>query len=260
MRATLKSILAQSEPSFEILLMDDANSPDVAELAASLGDSRIKYHGNPTTLGPALNHARGISLACGKYVAIVNHDDLWEPETLDTLLSGLERHPDCVAAFSRPRVTTADGRFDESRTSHAWTTWDLTDVPAGRIGNWARDVRSTRLAFPSVVCALMRTPELQAVKIPAAVGGSYDFWIGYQLSRTHPVLHLDEAVGYWREHPDNLTRVRSAKRSFEMAYIYSHVALDRALPPKRRLYGAARLPRAYAVTAADYVRGARQGR
>src|SRR5436305_1929804 len=79
LRQALASALAQTEPRLEILVADDANDREAERVAASFGDARIVYHGNPGRLGPARNHWTALGRARARYAAILNHDDLWRP-------------------------------------------------------------------------------------------------------------------------------------------------------------------------------------
>ena len=90
----IQSVLDQSCPHFELLIIDDGSTDGSVALAESYAakDVRIsvvrhpdgKNHGLPATL------ALGIALARGKYIAFLESDDLWEPECLAQRLGALE--------------------------------------------------------------------------------------------------------------------------------------------------------------------------
>ena len=88
--ACLDSVLAQTHPATEIILVEDGsgdNSPQICEHYARK-DSRIHIisgsHGGP---GAARN--RGIAAATGEYIVFVDSDDVCEPKLLETLLANI---------------------------------------------------------------------------------------------------------------------------------------------------------------------------
>ena len=73
-RESIDSVLGQTFPKFELLLMDDGSIDDSAEIIQSYTDSRIKYIPCGHHFVETLN--RGIDTAQGKYIALLDHDDL----------------------------------------------------------------------------------------------------------------------------------------------------------------------------------------
>ncbi len=92
------SILAQTEPDFELLLVDDGSTDGSGALCDKLAqkDSRIQViHQKNQGLGGARN--TGIKAATGDWVLLVDSDDWIEPELLEkTLEAGLREEADLV--------------------------------------------------------------------------------------------------------------------------------------------------------------------
>lgn len=254
---TLESVLTQTFEDFEVLVLDDAASPECEALVDSFGDPRLKYRPNAKNLGPAMNHASGLRQAAGELTAILNHDDLWEPNTLALLVDAIDANPRAVAAFSRAKVATTGGGYDSGRTHQAWRVWDCHNVQSGVIENWFH-ADTKRLGFPIGPAALFVSAKAAKVRIPKVVGGAYDYWLGYRLARLGPVVHVLDAVGYWREHEDNLSSYRSAKQVLEQIYINGRAAGDRKLPLTMRVASLKTLPRSLVVLAREAVRGPRR--
>jgi glycosyltransferase involved in cell wall biosynthesis len=92
----VRSILEQTYPHFEILVIDDASTDDtwtVAQRCAD-ADARVRIHRNPRNLGIAGNRNRGVALARGKYLAWQDADDISMPTRLEKQVRLLEAHPD----------------------------------------------------------------------------------------------------------------------------------------------------------------------
>lgn len=85
----IESALAQTEPSLEVIVVDDGSSdgtPAVVDRYAAR-DPRIRLIESRMNLGPG--HARnlGIDAARGEWIAILDADDWYEPNRLEILLS-----------------------------------------------------------------------------------------------------------------------------------------------------------------------------
>jgi glycosyltransferase involved in cell wall biosynthesis len=84
-----------SQSSAEILTTarksaGDACTDDSAELVASYRDPRLHWFNLPTNSGyQSAPHNEGLRRARGRYVAYLNHDDLWLPNHLERLVAAL---------------------------------------------------------------------------------------------------------------------------------------------------------------------------
>src|SRR5438105_6635392 len=90
---TLKSVFAQTKPAFEVIVVNDG-SPDTEKLEEVLDPflDRIVYLKQENR---GLSGARntGIRAAKGDLIALLDGDDLWLPEYIQTQTDFLRRHP-----------------------------------------------------------------------------------------------------------------------------------------------------------------------
>src|SRR4051794_18857373 len=98
---TLQSVFAQTFDDFEVIVVNDGSTDDTAARVEALareepelvrGRLRLISQANQG-IGAARN--RGIDEARGKYVAMLDHDDLWLPEKLAAQVAFYERTPEC---------------------------------------------------------------------------------------------------------------------------------------------------------------------
>lgn len=90
LQCAIDSVLAQTYPNWELLLVVDAKSFDAtAEIArqASKQDQRIKVIQSPDCNSLSANRNKAIDLAQGDFVAFLDSDDRWLPNKLGQQLS-----------------------------------------------------------------------------------------------------------------------------------------------------------------------------
>jgi len=94
MVASIRSILLQSHPNWELLLLDDGSTDASRELAQSFHDPRIVVWGDRRRLqlGARLNEC--LERARGEYLARMDADDIAYPRRLEKQLRFLVDRPD----------------------------------------------------------------------------------------------------------------------------------------------------------------------
>lgn len=100
---TVQSVRAQIYGNWELILIDDA-STNLQTLQAlrslARGDQRIRLVLSDDHGGIAAASNRGLSEARGDWVAILDHDDLLEPDALFYAAKILQEHPDADLVYS----------------------------------------------------------------------------------------------------------------------------------------------------------------
>jgi cellulose synthase/poly-beta-1,6-N-acetylglucosamine synthase-like glycosyltransferase len=102
--ATLDSVLAQTFTDYEIIVVNDG-SPDAGQLEAVLEPyrSRIQYISQDNQ-GPAGARNTGINVARGEYIALLDADDLWNPNHLEAQLAVLRGNPSIDMVYADARI------------------------------------------------------------------------------------------------------------------------------------------------------------
>jgi len=88
----IKSVLAQTFTDYEIIVIDDGSIDGTEEALTVYGD-RIRYLWQENQ-GESAARNRGIALAQGEYIALLDSDDLWEPEKLQAQVQVLAMRSD----------------------------------------------------------------------------------------------------------------------------------------------------------------------
>lgn len=105
------SLLRQSHPATEVLVVDDGSTDDTADRLARFGD-RIKFIRKPNG-GCASARNLGLEHASGQYVAWMDSDDVCAPDRIALQAAALDGRPDSVLVSSDFSAIDPAGRLIE---------------------------------------------------------------------------------------------------------------------------------------------------
>lgn len=83
---TIKSVLDQSYPQWEMIIIDDQSSDHTEDIVNQYKDVRIKYKKLEHNSGAAVARTEAMKMAEGQYIAFCDSDDLWMPDKLERQL------------------------------------------------------------------------------------------------------------------------------------------------------------------------------
>src|SRR5256885_11136720 len=100
----IESVLAQTYPSWELLLVDDGSTDGASEIARSYAarhPERIRYLEHPGHRNRGMSASRNLGLqqSRGALVAFLDSDDVWLPEKLARQVATLDAHPEAQMTF-----------------------------------------------------------------------------------------------------------------------------------------------------------------
>lgn len=151
--ATIGSVLNQSEPNWELIVVDDCSTDDTRDRVRRLteSDSRIRL----VTLdknfgGPAGPRNVGVGEARARLVAFLDSDDIWHPEKLSVQLNAVT---DEASAF----ICSAMIDFTDDRRLRFWP---IADASKQEVSYFQQSVRA-QIPTSSVLVSrelLLKTP------------------------------------------------------------------------------------------------------
>lgn len=173
------SVLAQSQPPLEIIVIDDGSTDETAALIARYGAS-VRYH-RQSQRGVAAARNVGIGLARGEWIALLDSDDAWLPHKLARQWALRQSHPEFLLIHGE-EIWIRRGRRVNPHKKHA------------KGGGWIYQ-RCLALCVISPSAALLHRDLLQAVggfdeSLP--VCEDYDLWL--RICQRYPVGYIETPI------------------------------------------------------------------
>jgi glycosyltransferase involved in cell wall biosynthesis len=178
----IDSVLDQTCPVFEIVVVDDGSQDNTREVAESFGN-RVRYIFQENR-GLSAARNTGIREARGEWVGLLDADDWWLPEKHQKVQELLGQCPDAVMIYHPSLLVAPDGRQRVRPVLEPDALW-----PALRHENWISG-GSSALLRRSVLLDLGGFDEsLKSVE-------DWDMWV--RVALRHPLHKLSQPLsGVW---------------------------------------------------------------
>lgn len=107
----INSVLSQTYPDFELLVVNDCSTDKTAMLAEAIvkKDGRVRLISNEKNSGVSYTRKHGLEEASGEWVAILDSDDAWAPEKLEKQIK-LQKKTNADLLFTGSAFMDADGK------------------------------------------------------------------------------------------------------------------------------------------------------
>ncbi len=205
----IDSVLAQSTPPMEVLIVDDDSTDGTRELAMSYGPP-VRLVTRPGG-GPAAARQHGVSVSRGEFVCFQDADDLFLPGKLERQLERLEARPELDVSLCRYELFWEPGLEDEEQRYRA----------AGRDTGTA--------LFQTMLARRSAFEKVGAIDGGSVYGDNID-WLSRAGEAGAVVEVLDEVLVRRRMHPESLLH-RSPSLDLYLDVVKAR--LDRARATKR---------------------------
>jgi glycosyltransferase involved in cell wall biosynthesis len=225
---TLESVLAQSYPRIEVILVDDGSTDDTRNVIAPFLD-RISYHYQPNG-GLASARNTGMSLAQGDYIAWLDADDLCAKDRILIQVAYLSANPDVVAIGSNfSAFDDQVGTFDQAHAPVYYkqikmnglaglfpkvvdfdgSGLDWLSAPLGRSyriysGNvWRPIVLGNFIHPPTLTMRKEAREHAGGLRLGNRTGADWEYIIS--LAKLGPMAFVDAALLEYRCHPGQMS-------------------------------------------------------
>lgn len=121
----LQSIIAQTHPVDEIIVVDDASdNPIERYLKERIDDKRLKVIRNEKNMGGSASRNRGAKETNCDLIAMLDSDDYWLPQKIEKQLEAILNNPNIDMVFSDQFVRYGDTEIRSYSTPTQGSLWD----------------------------------------------------------------------------------------------------------------------------------------
>lgn len=221
-RMSVESLLSQSYPRVEVIIVDDGSTDGTADVLAPYGD-RVRYLQRPHR-GAASARNHGLGVAQGDYIGFLDADDEIPSDSIACRVGFLEGQPDLDVVFGDVEVVEGSDVVVPSfmRERRAFqripreSAGDAAYILAGNLFDYLVEERF--ITMPSV---LVRRSFMDLVGgFDEAFPNEHDYDLWFRLARTGRFGYLDRVLARCHIHSGNLSgnRLRAGKKRIDLMH------------------------------------------
>lgn len=198
--AAIESVLGQTYREFELLIVEDGSTDGTLAVIQSYTDERIRVLSNEKNSGTLYSVRRGVAEAKGKYIAILDSDDISEPERLRKQVLVLEKKPKVLLCASKTK-NLVNGRLEKRQ---------YLPVKNSRQLRFSLLFGNDMTAHSSV---MFRKKELQELGIQyEKYGYCHDYHLIMCVGLVSPIYLINDELVQYRIHGKQKTSVLSKQK------------------------------------------------
>jgi len=193
LKATIQSILNQTFKDFEFLILDDCPMNTREEVVKSFKDKRIKYSKNKKNMGITPSRNKLVKMAKGKYLAVMDHDDISLPKRFEKQVQFLDKHPEVGVVGCQYQIVP-NGRKSRLPTTNEEIQMGL--------------MQDCMILHPS---SMIRANVLKKDPYKAEFSPSEDYALWCDLIGKTKFYNLPETLFHYHLHAANTSKTQSTK-------------------------------------------------
>lgn len=186
----LESILNQTYPHLEVVIIDDCSTDGTAGIVQEYADrdERIRFLRNDSNLGFVKNFEKALQHCRGEFIALADQDDIWLPEKIEVLHREIGKG---LLIYSAVRLMDAEGK----PLAASFPKFKRLEGSA-----------ALSLLFDNCVtghACLLRQELLQYVLPIPAHTSAHDHWIALVAAACGKLKASDKVLSWYRKHDNN---------------------------------------------------------
>jgi glycosyltransferase involved in cell wall biosynthesis len=186
-KRTLQSVLVQSFPDYEVIVIDDGGKDNTEHVISSLSSNKIRYFKKVNgERGAARNY--GIDKAAGTYITFIDSDDLLYVNHFETAFQYLKEHQDIECYAQAYEIKDAETNAVITQAYHSTNELINNQVIKGN--------------FLSCFGVFVRKEVLEAFRFEddRKFAGTEDWLLWLQLAARYPFYYNNKITGAMLEH------------------------------------------------------------
>lgn len=183
---SIQSIIDQTYPDWELIVVDDCSSDSTPEIVRGFSDARIRCVRNENNMRLPRSLNRGGELARGEYLTWTSDDNWYAERALERMVSALDANPQFALVYAK--YVEVDENDVTLRVKHMQPPVHLAT------GNWVGASFMYRRCLLDAVGGYDANAELYE---------DYDYWL--RIARKFRIGFIEESFYYYRVHSESLT-------------------------------------------------------
>lgn len=207
---SIKSILNQTFKNFELLIINDGSTDSSVDIINKFKDDRIRLISNDGNKGLPYTRNRGLQLSKGKYIALMDADDISKPDRLEKQVEFLKNNK----------------KYDVVASNVDWINGNR--IKKSKKFLFHNDNANIGLLFRNVIpnpSAMFSKEFVDKNNIKyreeCFVGQDYAFWVDCQTKTKIKILK--EPLLIYRYGHDNITKKSTKNRYFERKKVLDEI-------------------------------------
>lgn len=219
LKEAIESVLNQTYSDFELIVIDDCSTDNSIDVIKQFSDERIKFIQNEQNLGLKGSMQKAISLCTGDWIAFLESDDIWFPETLEKRLECAEKYPQVGIIFNdvlefgdEKWLLAVKKNFERVRkilSKKAFPKNIFYDI----------NLHNLILTFSSV---MIKRELFENLNFETPIDSLLDWWIYIHIAYNTDAFYMKEKLTKWRQHRQSYI-TRKKKTKFKMANIRAYL-------------------------------------
>ena len=193
--AAIRSVLAQTLPRFELIVVDDCTPDASMAVVRSFDDRRIRIVRHEHNLGLAAARNTGIAIAGSPFIALLDSDDVSPPLRLATQVAALEADTALVGCGGRMQYMNPEGLL-----------YGPIHQPEAEPARIAPTLLLRNAFFVSSMMFRRHVFEALRYRIDYRMAEDYEFMV--RAARLGRLCNLPELLLHYRIHPGSLTSTK----------------------------------------------------
>src|SRR5699024_6087156 len=209
----LESIIKQTYTNLDILVIDDGSTDHSAQIVNDYTDKRVRLFLNHKNNGIPYTRNLGLQKAKGKYIAVMDADDVADPMRIEKQVAFMEKHTDIDAIGTYYKVI--GGRFNKIVKTKNIDTQAIQEglILLNQIGHSTYFIRLVTLRKHHI----RYNPDY-------FVAQDYDLWV--QLSKVGQLSILPDVLLTYRTGHANVTKKSKTKYARQRKQINDAIHQD----------------------------------
>ena len=238
LRKRILSILKQTYPIHELIVLDDASTDGSAEMARSMvldlnaqnPNLNVRFVGNKKNSGKAmLAWRQGLELATGDYVWIAEADDLCSRRFLEEVMKGFD-DPEVVLSYSESMIINGMGvmmapNFRWSRDKEKSGHYKKSYIKSGRTE--IEEILAIRCTIPNVSAVVFRKDAIQTRDLEKALEFNQvgDWYLYVKVLENGKICYNRKALNKFRIHGGSKTAEskKGSKHYEEVVWMHEYL-------------------------------------